>query len=351
MPGEKDLHIPSDRPRILLVTAPIDAGSLARLQESAPELHVKQWQYTVMGAVPDDLWQDVEVLYTSFAMPLPAPEQVPQLRWVQLYSAGPDLILDHPLFATPVLFTTTSGIHAIPIAEYVFAMLMAWFHRLPRIFEWQQRHAWPAGPERTSLFAGEEIRGKTLGIVGYGSIGREIGRMAKTFGMSVLAMQRGTNHHDNGLTLPGIGDPTGVLPDRFYAPGELHAMLEACDVVAIALPLTAKTHGIFDEAAFQAMKSSALLINIARGDICDEGALIRALQEKRIAGAILDVFHQEPLPADHLLWQLPNAFISPHCSSLSAHYPERAARVCEENVYRYLHNESLYNLVDKDQGY
>lgn len=337
--------------RVMLITAPLDAYGLERLQSLSPELSVKQWQTHSMGKVPNDLWLEVEILYTSFATPLPSPEQAPHLRWVQLYSAGPDYILDHPLFTTPTIFTTTSGIHAIPIAEYVFAMVLAWFHRLPRIFEWQQRGAWPAGSERISLFTGEELRGKTLGIVGYGSIGREVARLATAFGMRVLAMQRGINHRDTGFWLSGIGDPAGVLPDRFYSPDELHLMLKACDVVVIALPLTARTRGMFDQAAFQAMKSTALLINIARGDICNEAALMHALQETQIAGAILDVFHQEPLPPDHPLWQLPNVFISPHSSSLTSLYEERAARICEENLRRYLADEPLYNIVDKAQEY
>lgn len=335
----------------MLVTAPLDAHGLERLQGVSPALSVKQWKHHSMGSVPDDLWLEVEILYTSFATPLPLPELAPHLRWVQLYSAGPDYILDHPLFATPIPFTTTSGIHATPIAEYVFAMLLAWFRHLPRIFEWQQRAAWPAGSERISLFGGEELRGKTLGVVGYGSIGREVARLATAFGMRVLAMQRGTNHQDTGFLLPGIGDPAGVLPDRFYAPDELHTMLGASDIVVISLPLTSKTRGMFDDAAFEAMKPTALLVNIARGDICNEVALTHALQGKQIAGAILDVFQQEPLPPEHPLRHLPNIFISPHCSGLTPLYEERAAQICEENLRRYLADKPLYNLVDKKREY
>jgi len=237
------------------------------------------------------------------------------------------------------------------MAEYVFAMVLAWFRHLPRIVEWQQRAAWPGGSERIALFGGEELRGKTLGVVGYGSIGREVARLATAFGMRVLAMQRGTNHQDTGFLLPGIGDPAGVLPDRFYAPDELHAMLGVCDIVVISLPLTSRTRGMFDEAAFQAIKPTALLINIARGDICNEAALIHALREKQLAGAILDVFQQEPLPPEHPLWHLPNAFISPHCSCLTPLYEERAAQICEENLRCYLAGNPLYNLVDKAQEY
>jgi phosphoglycerate dehydrogenase-like enzyme len=309
------------------------------------------WQTQKAGEVPPALWRETEILYTSFATPLPAPEQVPRLRWVQLYSAGPDQVLTHPLFAGEVVCTTTSGIHAVAIAEHVFTMLLAWFHRLPRLLEWQQRGAWPRPAQRSLLFTGEEIRGKTFGVVGYGSIGRELARLATAFGMRVLAMQRGADHRDPGFVLPGVGDPAGTLPARYYIPDEFHAMLGECDIVVIAAPLTAQTRGLFDDAAFGAMKTGAFLINIARGDICEEDALLRALQEQRLAGAALDVFHQEPLPPGHPLWNCPQVFISPHSSGLSTHYDERAGLVFLENLRRYLGAEPLLNIVDKAQGY
>jgi len=201
------------------------------------------------------------------------------------------------------------------------------------------------------VFVGEELRGKTISIVGYGSIGRQVARLAIAFGMRVLAMQRGTNHRDDGFLFPGIGDPEGYLPDRYYLPDQLHAMLSESDVVVIALPLTQKTRGLFNDSAFQVMKSSAFLVNIARGDICDESALVVALQEKQIAGAALDVFHQEPLSPDHPLWHFPNVFISPHTAGLTPHYDERAATIFEENLRRYLLGQPLFNVVDKIQGY
>jgi phosphoglycerate dehydrogenase-like enzyme len=337
--------------RQVLITAPLSAQWLERLRNISPDFEVEHWHERSMGTVPKALWQEAEVLYTAFTTPLPLPEDAPRLQWVQLYSAGPDRVLSHPLFSTPVTFTTTSGIHAIPIAEYVLTMVLAWFHQVPQILEWQRRAAWPAQAERMTLFMGEELRGKTLGVVGYGSIGRELARLASAFGMRVLAMQRGSNRRDMGFSLPGIGDPAGALPDCYYTPNELHTMLGESDVVVLTIPLTEQTYGMFDEAAFQAMKSTAFLVNIARGDICDEAALLRALQERWIAGAALDVFHQEPLPPDHPFWHLPNIFVSPHSSGLTRFYDERAATVFEENLRRYLKGEPLSNIVDKALGY
>jgi phosphoglycerate dehydrogenase-like enzyme len=337
--------------RLVLITAPFRELWLNRLTSLSPDLRLEYRPRASTKAIPEHLWQEVEVLYTSFATPLPLPELAPRLRWVQLYSAGPDPILDHPLFQTSVIFTTSSGMHAANMAEYVFMMMLAWFHQLPRLLEWQQQARWPSNSERISLFVGEELRGKTLGIVGYGSIGREIARLAAAFGMRVLAMQRGADHRDHGFLFPGLGDPEGVLPDRYYTSDEFHALLSESDVVVIAIPLTPKTRGMFDAAAFQAMKPTAFLVNIARGDICNESALVRALEEKRIAGAALDVFHQEPLPPGHSLWHLPNLFISPHSAGLTPHYDERAASVFAENLQRYLSGEPLYNIVEKTEGY
>lgn len=340
-----------DESRVVLITAPIEADGLSRLQTLSPDLRIERWPVRSAGAIPDELWRGVEVLYTSFATSLPTPGQAPSLRWVQLYSAGPDPILDQPLFRGPVIFTTASGVHAINVAEYVFAEVLAWFHRLPRTCEWQQRGQWPSSSERSTLFAPEELRGKTIGIVGYGSIGRHVARLAGAFGMRVLAMQRGADRRDRGFQFPDVGDPDGVLPARYYAPDRLHTMLGESDVVVIATPLTRETRGLFGDAAFTAMKPTAFLVNIARGDICNEAALVRALGEKRIAGAALDVFHQEPLPPDSLLWHLPNARISPHISGLTPRYDARAAAIFEENLRRYLAGEPLYNVVDKARGY
>lgn len=337
-------------PRIVLITAPIETSWLERLQQLSSALDVRRWSPSE-GWEPDDLWQQVEILYTSFATRLPPPERAPRLRWVQLYSAGPDLLLTDPLFLSPVTFTTTSGIHAINMAEYVFAMLLAWSQRLPHLFKYQQQGQWPSSAERGSLFAGEELWGKSIAIVGYGSIGRQVARLAKTFGMRVLAMQRGTDHRDYGFQFPGIGDSEGIFPDHYYTPEQLHSMLRESDIVVVAAPLTPKTRGMFNEAAFRAMKPTAFLVNLARGDVCDEADLVRALSEKQIAGAALDVFHTEPLPFNHPLWYLDNVFISPHVAGLTPHYSERAAILFEENLRRYLSGESLHNVVDKERGY
>jgi phosphoglycerate dehydrogenase-like enzyme len=335
--------------RRVLITARFDPEWVARWQARWPALRFELHPTRHAEKIPLEVWREVEILYTFNT--LPPPEWVPRLRWVQLHSAGADHVLEHPLFRSPVEFTTASGVHAINIAEYVFAMALAWFHRLPRMLEWQARGQWPPDRERWALFVPEELWGKTIGIVGYGSIGRQVARLAKAFGMRVLAMQRGEDHRDHGFVFPGTGDPEGTLPDRFYTPAQLHEMLAESDIVVIAVPLTPETRGMFNEAAFRAMKQDAFLINIARGSVCEEPALIRALQEGWIGGAALDVFEQEPLPPEHPLWRLPNVLISPHVAGFTPHYDARAAQIFEENLARYMRGEPLLNRVDKARGY
>jgi phosphoglycerate dehydrogenase-like enzyme len=337
--------------RVVLITAPLEEGWLQRQQKRWPDLQFVYRSAFRHEAVPEELWQEAEILYMWFATPLPRLEQAPKLRWVQLYSAGADEIIHLPLFRSQVTFTTASGVHAIAIPEYVMTMILAWSHRLPTLLDLQKQGNWPKSAVRSTLLVPEELRGKTIGIVGYGSIGREVARLAHAFGMRILAMQRGSDHRDKGYQIANVGDPEGSLPERYFAPLDLHRMLAECDVVVIAIPLTPGTRGMFNEAAFTAMKSSAFLVNIARGGVCDEQALIRALREKQIAGAALDVFEHEPLPSESPLWHLPNVLLTPHISGLTAHYNERAAALFEENLRRYLVGEPLVNVVDKTEGY
>lgn len=335
--------------RLVLIQATIDDAMLEQLRQISPDLTIERISSRSSEQVSDEQWRNVEVLY-GFPWMLPSPEQVPNLKWVQLYSAGADRLLTNPLFKTQVMFTTASGVHAIIIAEYVFTMIQAWYRKVRQLFAWQREHHWPSRQEERAV-GGEELYGKTMGIVGYGSIGRHAARIARGYGMRVLAMQRGSNHRDTGFVFPNIGDPEGTLPSRYYAFDQLHEMLSECDIVVIGVPLTNETRHMFDEAAFQAMKDSAFLVNIARGEVCDEAALIRALQTKRIAGAALDVVEQEPLPADSPLWDMPNVFLTPHISGINPQYNERAATIFETNLRRYLKGEPLYNLVEKERGY
>ncbi len=331
----------------VLSTVRFDDEQLARLGAVSPRVRLVQQAVRQADELPPDVWPGVEVLCTFGA--LPAPGQAPRLRWVQLLSAGADHAVGHPGLSAEVILTTTSGIHAINIGQYVLALMLAWAHRLPALIDHQRRGEWPKG--RFQRFVPQELRGGTIGIVGYGSIGREVGRLASAFGMRILALQRGDDPADHGYTIPGIGDPQGTLPERFCRPDELRAMLAECDYIVLAVPLTEATRNLVGADELRAMKPSAFLVNVARGGIVDEPALIQALQEGWIGGAGLDVFAQEPLPADSPLWGLENVILTPHIAGITPHYNDRAADVFAENLRRYLAGEPLLNRVDPEKGY
>ena len=323
---------------------------LDQMRAVSPRFHITQQTCHNAGEVAEALADhpDTEILY-SFHLPQDAQEIAPQMRWLQLHSAGINHILDHSVMRGDVAITTVSGIHATPIAEYVFASLLAHRWLVPTWTECQREARWPSG--RWSLYARPELRDSTLGIVGYGSIGREVGRLGRAFGMRVLALRRSRGQAKESYASEHTGDGEGTIPERFFAPEELHEMLAECDYVVVALPLTPETKHLIGEAELRAMKPSAYLVNIARGAIVDEAALVRALRKGWIAGAGLDVFEREPLPDDSPLWSMDNVLISPHVAGFTPRYDERAAALFAENLERYLSGKPLLNLVDKNRGY
>jgi phosphoglycerate dehydrogenase-like enzyme len=334
----------------VLSTLGFDDGLLDQLRAVSPRLQVAQQTSHNAQEVGAALaaHPGTEVLYT-YHVPDDALALAPGLRWVQLHSAGLDHLLDSPLMDSDVAITTSSGIHATPIAEYVMASLLAHRWRVPFWTHCQREARWPSG--RWGLYARPELRGSTLGILGYGSIGREVGRLGQAFGMRVLALRSSPRRRDDGYSPPDTGDPEGTIPERIYTPAEMHRMLAECDYVVVSLPLTPHTRHLVGAAELQAMKQTAYLVNIARGGIVDEEALVRALEEGWIAGAGLDVFEQEPLPPDSPLWSLENTLLSPHVAGFTPRYDERAATLFAENLARYLAGQPLLNLVEKSRGY
>jgi phosphoglycerate dehydrogenase-like enzyme len=332
----------------VLCTLPFTKEQLDKLRAVSPRLVVDQVTCHTGEEVAQALDEEVGVLYTIHVnFPL---ERALNLKWVQLHWAGVDHVLGTPLWESDVSITTTSGIHTTPIAEYVFASILAFTCHVPRMLYHQKRHEWPKG--RWSLFAGPELRDQTMGIVGYGSIGREVGRLARAFGMRVLATKRRVGERrDTGYELPATGDPEGTAPAKMFPPSQLREMLAQSDFVVLAAPLTPETEGLIGEEELRAMKPNAYLVNIARGQIINEAALIRALQEGWIAGAGLDVFEQEPLSSNSPLWDLENVILSPHVAGFTIHYDERATDLFAENLRRYLVGEPLLNLVDRERGY
>ncbi len=342
-----------DRDRVspveVLVTVQFLEAEIEALREVSPRLRVTMMDAREVREIPNEVWNRSEVLYTGRM--LPAPDQVPALRWIQFHFAGVDFALDQPLLQKPeILATTLSGAAAPQMAEYALGMILALSRRLPEIAAHQARAEWPR--ERWERFRPVDLRGSTVGIIGYGSIGREIARLLNAFGAKVLAVKRDVMHpEDPGYIIPGLGDPGGDAFSRLYPFQALKSMMKECDFVVVTLPLTEETRGLVGAAEFAAMKPAAYLINLARGGVVDQAALLMALQEKRIAGAALDVFEEEPLPAGHSFWKLPNVIVSPHIAGMSNYYNERAMDLFIENCKRYLAGSPLLNRFDPQKGY
>ena len=321
---------------------------LEALRSVSPELRVEQ----VSCDTPEQmkpLLGDVEVLLT-WDFPFDPAEVAPRLRWIQFFSAGIDHVLDSPVMKSDVIITTASGIHAVNMGEYALGFMLALVKRFPKAWDYKRRKEWPE--HRVRELRSDELRGKTVGIIGYGSIGREVARLARAFGMRVLAMKRDvTRREDRGYRIPGTGDPDGSIPEELYPPEKLREMLAQCDFVVVAAPLTPETRHLIGRGELAAMKPTAYLINIARGGLVDEAALVEALNEGRIAGAALDTFEREPLPPESPLWDMPNVIITPHVAGATARYFDRITELFAENLRRYLRGQRLLNVVDKKLGY
>jgi phosphoglycerate dehydrogenase-like enzyme len=330
----------------VLVTVPFAEAQLARLRRVSSRL-------TVTQATPETAdYTTADVLY---AVTLPRDlSRAPNLSWVQVHMAGVNGLYEHPIYANrAIALTTASGVHAATVAEYAMTTLLALAHRVPRMVEWQGKGVWPPDEQRWPLFVPTPVRGATLGVIGYGSIGRELARIAKTaFAMTVLACKRDPKRRaDPGYCPPGTGDPAGALPDEWFSPERLDALLARSDVVVMCAPLTRETHHMIGARALRAMKPTAYFINVGRGASVDEDALAQALKERRIAGAAVDVFAQEPPPSGHPLYAVDNVIVSPHVSGFVASYDDDCARLFAENLRRRLAGKALLNLVDRAKGY
>ncbi|MGH2618318.1 MAG: D-2-hydroxyacid dehydrogenase [Thermomicrobiales bacterium] len=223
----------------------------------------------------------------------------PRLRWVQTTSAGVGPLVQRlGLQDSDLLVTTSSGIHAQPLAEFVFAALLFHSKEIGRLQDEQRARQW-------HRFCGIELLGRTMAIIGPGRIGREIARIARGFRMRVIAMGRDSD--------PARAELLGV--DRLFDRADLHAMLAEADCLVICAPLTPETEGLLGPAELAALKPGAVFINIGRGAIVDEDALLQQLRSGQIAFAALDVFREEPLPPDSPFWEMPNVLINPHSAS------------------------------------
>ena len=285
------------------------------------------------GEVPAD-GSDAAVLFRC-AMSKPqfstALAGSPRLAWIHTCSAGFDQLLVPEISERGLTVTRSAATHHIPIAEWVIGYMFLLAKRFPALMTAQREHRW-APPDT------DELGGKTVGIVGAGAIGSQVARRCRALGMRVIATKRSP---------APSADYDEVLPAD-----QLPALIEQSDYVVLACPLTTETRDMIGERELRLMKPTAFLLNIARGGLIVDEALIRALEEGWIAGAALDAFRQEPLPPDSPLWDVPNLFLTPHASYKSIHFLERSTREFAANLHRYLAGEPLANtLRDAALGY
>lgn len=333
----------------VLITIPLPEQLVAGLSDISSQLMITVQKAMVTEDIPDDIWEQTEVLYTNRV--LPELEQVPSLRWIQFHWAGVEHVIDHPLLRKPDLVATTlSGAAATQIAEYILMMLLALGHKLPDLMRHQVNADWPK--DRWERFAPLELRNCTVGIVGYGSIGRQVAHLLHPYGATILATKRDALHpDDNGYMPEEMGDPAAAFVHRLYPAEAISSMLKECDFVVITTPKTIETTNLISNEELSVLKPSAYLVDVSRGGIVDHNALIQALKDRKIGGAALDVFPEEPLASSSPLWKFPNVIITPHISGNTLYYDERAVELFATNLQRYITRQSLLNRIDLDKGY
>jgi phosphoglycerate dehydrogenase-like enzyme len=306
-----------------------------RLAEEFPQLQIAL--RNSYEGVEHDL-RDAEVIFT---ISLRAEQFLGarNLRWIHAPTAAVHQFLFPELVNSEVLVTNSREVHGPVVAEHVMALIFALAKKIPQAVVFQQKHVWGQDAIWNDGVHPREIAGATVGLIGVGSIGRRVAQMASVLGMRVIAVRE----HAEKPRPEGVG---AVFP-----PSALDELLKQSDYVVVAAPLIGATRGLINTARLAVMKPDACLINVGRGPQVDEAALADALRNRRIAGAALDVFEQEPLPADSPLWSLDNLLITPHTAGLTEKLWHRHYELFSDNLRRYLAHQSLQFVVDKHKGY
>jgi D-2-hydroxyacid dehydrogenase (NADP+) len=280
----------------------------------------------------DKMLAEAEVIFAR-VLPVNVIKRAPQLKWIQMSYAGMETVLkDKDLVDSPVTLTNSSGVQAEAISEFVLAMMLGFDKRLLQLIEQKNQKTW-----KSILMVG--LAGQTAGILGLGNIGKEVARRAKAMGMHVIAYDRPRK------------SMRARYVDNLVAGDDISLVFQQSDFVVNCLPLAPRTTGIIGSNEFRLMKPTAVFVNVSRGQVVQEHALIQALREKWIAGAGLDVVAQEPLPPDSPLWEMPNVIISPHCCGRLDDNDDRVVDFFALNLKRYLNGKKLLNIVDKKAGF
>ncbi len=306
-----------------------------RLSQELPQLQIAQ--RTSYDGIEEDL-RDAEIIFTISLRP----EQLAatqKLRWIHAPTAAVHQLLFRELVNSEVVLTNSREVHGPVVAEHVMALIFALAKKIPQAAIFQQKRVWGQEAIWKEGAHPREIAGATLGLIGVGSIGRRVARMASALGMRVIAVREHVEKRS----------PEGV--ESVFPPSALDDLLSQSDYVVLAAPLIAATQGMINAERLAVMKPEACLINVGRGAQVDEAALVEALLARRIAGAALDVFEREPLPAESPLWGLENLLITPHTAGFTEKLWHRHYDLFSDNLRRYLAREPLLFVVDKRKGY
>ncbi|SFR71368.1 Phosphoglycerate dehydrogenase [Agromyces sp. CF514] len=330
-----------------LSTLPLPDSWFAELSERLPDVEVHR---LAAGETPDPaLLERVDLLHTSEWFP--EASAVPALRCVQLDTSGVDHVRRTTLWQTGVPIATLGGIAPVPMAEYAMMSILELAHRMPLIERHRADRTWPTNADRLSSLTPRQLPGATVGIIGYGRIGREISRLATAFGMHVLGLSRtgvpapADAKFDTGRQAPGE-DRAEILPME-----ALPEVMRRSDILVVVVPLTELTRGMIGAEQLDLLPDGALVVNIARGGIVDEQALLERLRDGRIGGVALDVFDEEPLGAESVWWSEPGALITPHVAGLAPQYHAQTLDLVVENLTRLAEGRSIVNEVDRVSGY
>ena len=342
-PGSGPGGVPAAIALTPILSARYRSRDLERIREAAPGARIVT--LSVEG-LSDDPVDDVEVLLHGW-LSADAFDRLlaraPRLAWVHSASAGVERALTPASRERGVVITNARGVFSRPIAEYVMMMILAVSRKLPGLLELQRERTWQP-------LEGTELRDVTVGIVGLGSIGRAVGALATAFGCRVVATRRRPESGTAGRADEELSFGEAML-DRVGGPETLPALLAESDFVVLAAPLTPETENMISSETLEAMKPGAWLVNVARGRLVDERALLRALRDGHLGGAILDTFRDEPLQPSSSFYDLPNVIVTPHTSWSSARVLDRSVELFADNLRRFAKGEPLLNVVDPTQGY
>jgi phosphoglycerate dehydrogenase-like enzyme len=339
------------RPLNYLTTLDLDDAWLDELARTCPRLEVRRVPVRSADEITDTVWAEIDVLHTHDVFP--RPDQAPRLGWIQLDTSGVEHVLDHPIWSSDVAITTLGGIAPVPMSEFTVMSLLALAHHQPLLEAFRRSRRWPTAAERLTTLTPLPVDQTTATIVGFGRVGHEVAGLLTALGQQVV-----------GLTRRGVA--RGPEPDLYFDTGRSHlglssvrvagierleAVLPRTDFLIVAVPRTPATRGLLGGAQLARLKDGACLVNVSRGGVVDEAALLSALASRRIRYAALDVFDDEPLPADSPWWDEPHTLVTPHVAGLAPRYREQLLELVRTNVDRFQDGRPLVNRADRGAGY